>query len=215
MFILTEQPSVANHYLAALRDINQQTDRLKFRRNLERLGELLAYEISRTLAYKAHSLQTPLAETQTELLEEMPVLIPVLRAALPFFEGFLNVFDESDAGFIGAYRNPHEGLDDLHIALNYKSAPELEGRQVILIDPMIATGKSLVEACEALLPHGKPAQLHVASVIAAPEGLAYLKENLALPFTFWTCAVDEKLNAKAYIVPGLGDAGDLAYGAKL
>lgn len=217
MFILNQQNSLANHFLAEIRDVGHQQDRLRFRKNLERLGEIMAYEVSKAMPYDAKKVTSPFKEIELDLLKEQPILISVLRASLPFFQGFLNFFDKADSGFIGAFRKAHEIDTDneVEIDLKYLAAPSIEGKIVIIIDPMLATGKSFIKSLGGLLDHGTPAQIEIVTTIAAPEGLAYIKENLKLPHRCWTCALDEKLNAKSYIIPGLGDAGDLAYGPKL
>jgi len=189
---------------------------MRFRKNLERLGEIMAYEISKSLPYKNEEITTPLQNTTLSVLQEHPVLIGILRAALPFYQGFLNYFDKSESGFIGAYRQEKKLKgDDIEIDFLYQAAPSIEGKEVILIDPMLATGKSYVTAIEHLLQNGKPKKIHIVSVIGAPEGIAYIKENIKIPINFWICALDEKLNNQAYILPGLGDAGDLSFGEKI
>lgn len=215
MFILNQQNSIANHYLAELRDVHQQHDRLRFRKNLERLGEIMAYEISKRMPYTPLEVQTPLSTTTTSLLSQQPVLLTILRAGVPFYQGFSNFFDRADTGFIGAYRAPHTSSKDVSIDMSYITTPPIEGRQLVVVDPMLATGKSMIKSLDALLGQGKPAHIHIACVIAAPEGVAYLKEHMQADFSLWTCALDDKLNNMAYIVPGLGDAGDLAYGPKI
>jgi uracil phosphoribosyltransferase len=215
MFILNQQNSIANHYLAELRDVQQQHDRLRFRKNLERLGEIMAYEMSKKMPFAPVEVQTPLATTTTSLLSQQPVLLTILRAGVPFYQGFSNFFDRADSGFIGAYRAPHSSSEDVSIEMNYVTTPPIEGRQLVVIDPMLATGKSMLKSLNALLEQGKPAHIHIATVIAAPEGATYLQKNMQADFTLWTCALDDKLNNMAYIVPGLGDAGDLAYGPKI
>lgn len=209
---LGEKPSIANQFLNEIRDKNNQSDRMRFRRNLERMGEIMAYEISKTLAFEKCTVNSPLASLASRKLKEQPILLTVLRAGLPYFQGFLNYFDQVDAGFIGAYRK--EGAE-IEINLEYLATPELEGRNVILIDPMLATGKSFVRSIHALMKHGKPAHIHLASLIASPEGIEYIKADLKIPFTIWTFSVDEKLDTRFYIVPGLGDAGDLSFGNKI
>ncbi|MCH7397596.1 uracil phosphoribosyltransferase [Belliella sp. DSM 107340] len=215
MFILNKNNSIANHFLSEIRDITIHKDRLRFRRNLERLGEILAYEISKSLAYQKTEIETPLQKTELNTLKDFPILISVLRAAVPFYQGFSNFFDHADSGFIGAFRVEESDFDGINISLNYQATPDLTGKEVILIDPMLATGKSFVKSVENLVKNGTPKHIHIASVIAAPEGIAYIKNNLNLPFSIWTCALDEKLNSKSFIMPGLGDAGDLAFGTKL
>ncbi len=213
MFALNQENSVANNFLAELRDTSLQQDRLRFRTNLKRLGNLLAYEISKTFSFENKVITTPLTDTTIPLMSDELVLIPIMRAALPFYEGFLEVFDQAGAGFIGAWR-VEEGTD-VEAVLNYQAAPDLTGKTVIVIDPMLATGKSLVKTVDSLMNHGTPKSLHLASVIAAPEGIDHLKKSLSMDYHLWTCAVDEKLNDESYIVPGLGDAGDLSFGTKL
>lgn len=213
LHVLNEQHSIANQFLLELRDKDIQQDRERFRRNMERLGELMAYEISKTLGYSSRVVNTPLGASTLQILKEPPVLITVMRAGLVYFQGFQNYFGQSDCGFIGAYRK--EGGEELTINLEYLATPSLEGRTVLLIDPMLATGKSFVKSVEAFMKHGKPSHVHIAALVAAPEGVQYLEEKLTLPHTLWTWALDEKLNEHDYIVPGLGDAGDLSYGEKL
>jgi uracil phosphoribosyltransferase len=210
---LGDQNSIANQFLAEVRDKSIQTDRMRFRKNLERLGEIMAYEISKRLRYQTQSIETPLTRTTVKRLEKLPVLITVLRAGLPYFQGFQNFFDQADAGFIGAYRK--EGGQEIKIQLEYMATPDLKNKEVILIDPMLATGKSFIRSVNELLSNGTPHRLHIASLIASPEGIQYIRENLTIPFTIWTFAVDEKLDTRFFIVPGLGDAGDLSYGEKL
>lgn len=212
VFVLTRHQSIANHFLSQLRDAALQKDRMRFRRNMERLGEILGYEISKKLPYQPQKVTTPLGQASIPLLVENPVLITILRAGLPFHQGFLNVFDQADSGFIGAYRN--EETRAITINIDYVSLPSVHGRQVVLIDPMLATGRSLLDAQKLLFERGTPAHVFIVSVVAAPEGLQMLTENLAVPFSLWTCAIDEKLNSASYIVPGLGDAGDLSFGVK-
>lgn len=209
---LGEQHSIANQFVAELRDVHIQTDRLRFRTNLQRLGEIMAYEISRTLAYQQQTIQTPLALARANQLQKQPVLITVLRAGLPYYQGFQNYFDAAPAGFIGAYRK--EGAE-IKINLEYLATPDLTNQTLILIDPMLATGNSIIRSVNELERHGKPAHIHVAVLIAAPEGIRFVQDNLNYPATIWTFAIDEKLDPRSYIVPGLGDAGDLSFGEKL
>tara|TARA_A100000171_G_scaffold51192_2_gene64771 strand:+ start:1657 stop:2298 length:642 start_codon:yes stop_codon:yes gene_type:complete len=213
MRVLNTSNSIANTYLAELRNVEVQNDRLRFRTNLQRLGTLMAYEISKTLQFEEKQIQTPLAITSEQTISDSIVLVSVLRAAVPFMNGFLDVFDHSEVGFIGAWRK--EETENIEVALEYSAAPNLEGKTLILIDPMLATGKSLVASLNQILKNGKPASIHLASVIAAPEGIEYLKRNIEVDHELWIWAVDEKLNDKSYIVPGLGDAGDLSFGSKL
>ncbi|CAM3711879.1 uracil phosphoribosyltransferase [Pontibacter korlensis] len=211
--ILTETPSLANHYVAELRDVHVHRDSLRFRRNLERLGELLAYEISKTLPYKEVPVTTPLAETSTLLLAEQPVLATILRAGLPLYQGMLNYFDKAYSTFVGAYRVEEENTQ-LQINMEYLASVNLHDKILILADPMLATGRSLVKSYQGMLRHGKPTQVHIAAAIAAPEGLAYVREHVPEAHV-WLGALDDHLNEKSYIVPGLGDAGDLAFGPKI
>jgi uracil phosphoribosyltransferase len=212
--VLSESSSIVSHFLAELRDHQVQQDRLRFRHNLERLGVLTAYEISRTLPYAQREVVTPLGSLPQQVLAAQPVLVAILRAALPFHAGFLKVFDQADNAFVSTVRRYSTDID-FDIQLEYVSAPELEGRTVILLDSMIATGRSLVRAHEALVrQYGQPMRLLVAGVLASEDGLAYLQRHLPHETEFWVAAVDEELTARSYIVPGMGDAGDLAFGIK-
>lgn len=211
--VLNRQDSVANQYLLELRDKTIQQNRTRFRQNIERLGELMAYEISKKFQYKPETVETPLGISRVNMATDNPVLITVLRAGLPYFIGFQRVFGEADCGFIGAYRK--ESSENLTITLDYLATPTLEGRTVILVDPMLATGQSVIKAVNALMKHGRPKHVHVAALVAAPEGVALLSKNLSVAHDVWTWALDEKLNELHYIVPGLGDAGDLSFGEKL
>lgn len=211
LFVLSERQSIANQFLYELRDRKVQTDRMRFRRNMERLGEILAYEISKELAYRSTAIETPLGQVDLPLLTDQPALITILRAGIPFHHGFLNFFDHADSGFIGAFRNEGEAIT---VTVDYASLPPLDGRTIILIDPMLATGRSIVDAYKLLLRKGTPRHVYIVSVVAAPEGIGLVKSNLSTPYSLWTCAVDEKLNSSYYIVPGLGDAGDLSFGLK-
>ncbi len=204
--------SIANQYLAELRDPMRQSNRFLFRRNLTRLGTIMAYEISKELSYQERAITTPLGKKNMNIPASDVVLLTVLRAGLPFLEGFQHVFDQADTGFVGAFRV--EGAAELRIQAGYVAVPRLEGKQVVLIDTMLATGKSLAEVLRLLKGHGEPAHLHLASVIAAPEGVKYLQDTVKLPSSLWTFAIDERLNDAFYIVPGLGDAGDLSFGEK-
>lgn len=215
MFVLNKESSIANHYLAEMRDVHQQKDRLRFRKNLERLGEIMAYEVSKKMSFASEDIQTPLELCREQLLVQQPVLITIMRAGIPFFQGFCNIFDRADSGFIGAYRAPHQSAEDLTIAMEYVSIPPVEGRPLIIVDPMLASGKSMLQAIEVILKQGKPSHIHIVAAIAAPEGVNYIKNNLTENYSLWTCALDQKLNEQAYIVPGLGDAGDLSYGPKI
>lgn len=211
---LVKQHSVAGQFLAELRDVGVQGDPMRFRRNLERIGEVIAYELSRTLEYEMREVTTPLGVAQVAALREQPVLATILRAGLPMHQGMLNYFDRADNAFVSAYRKHRKGTDAFDIEVEYLSSPSLEDRIVVLCDPMLATGQSMVLVYRALLKLGRPKALHVVSAIASAEGLEYAKLHLPAGTRFWIGAVDEEMTAQSYIVPGLGDAGDLAYGRK-
>ena len=213
VFNLSEQNSVANHFLAELRDKSLQKDRMRFRKNLERLGEIMAYEVSKSLHYATKLVETPLGKSRINVVKQQPVLVTILRAGLPFYQGFLNFFDQADSAFIGAYRL--EAGAELTIKLNYVTSPAIRGKEVILIDPMLATGKSVVDSVKQLLKWGKPDHIYIVSLVAAPEGIKFLAEELSEKYSLWTCAIDENLNSQFYIVPGRGDAGDLSFGEKI
>lgn len=207
--------TIINNYIAELRDVNVQGDRMRFRRNLERIGELAAYEISKTLDYKKVCVRTPLGEKDMNILVDQPVLATIMRAGLPLHQGFLNVFDKADNAFIAAYRK-YDKNEDFEIRIEYYSAANIDNRVLILVDPMLATGSSLVQCLEGLLHEEMmPKKLHLVAVIASSEGVDYVKKKLRkFDATLWVGNIDDELTAKAYIVPGLGDAGDLAYGEK-
>lgn len=213
LFVLNQHSSVASSFLADLRNTDRQRDRMRFRRNVERVGELLAYELSKTLPYSPQTIQTPLDTLTVDILTEQPVLVSVLRAGLPLHQGVLNYFDRADSGFIGAFRQPTQA-DAFTIEANYHALPSLDDRQVILIDPMLATGRTLVQAMQLMADHGTPAHVHIVAAIGSTEGIAYVQKNGAFHCSLWLGAVDSHLNQKSYIVPGLGDAGDLAFGPK-
>jgi uracil phosphoribosyltransferase len=213
IFNLSAQNTIGNQFISELRNKDIQLDRARFRKNMKRLGQLMAYEISKRLNFKEETIQTPLGSTSIQLLSQYPVLLTVMRAGLPYFDGFLDFFDQSDCGFVGAYRQ--ENSNDIVIHLDYVATPDINDREVIVVDPMLATGKSFVRSIQALLKKGKPSHIYIASLVASPEGIHFLKENLDVPFSIYTCAVDENLNHQFYIVPGLGDAGDLSFGVKL
>lgn len=210
---LSDTNSIANRYLFEMRDKALQTDRSRFRNNMKRLGSIMAFEISKTIGYRKETAKTPLGNSEIFVPKEYPILVTILRAGIPFYSGFQDIFDQSDAGFIGAYRQ--ESGRDLTIKLEYSATPQIAGKTVIVIDPMLATGKSAIDAVNALCRHGLPSHLHLACMLAAPEGLKYASERLSMPNTIWTFAVDEKLDERFYIVPGLGDAGDLSFGNKI
>jgi len=210
---LSQNDSLFTQYLAEIRDEEIQQDRMRFRRNLERVGEIFAYEISKTLDFHAQEVTTPLGEAKCNVLKNQPVLATIMRAGLPLHQGVLNYFDQADNAFVSAYRM-HDKHGEFEINVEYLSSPSLEGRTLILCDPMLATGNSMVLSYQALLQHGTPAHTHVVSVIASTQGLVHVKSNMPENTTIWLGAIDEELTAEAYIVPGLGDAGDLAFGSK-
>ena len=206
--------SLFNQYIAEIRDQEIQTDSLRFRRNLERIGEIFAYEISKTLPHVQRNVTTPLGTAHCELLAEQPVLATILRAGLPLHRGLLNYFDRAENSFISAYRKHDGDQHTFEVEIEYLSSPSIEGKTVLLCDPMLASGSSMVLAYKALLERGTPASLHVVVVIASDEGLHFARERLPEGTTFWVGAIDPEMTDRKYIVPGLGDAGDLAYGAK-
>lgn len=211
---LGESHSVFNQYIAELRDKNIQTDRLRFRRNLERVGEIFAFEISKELEYVEKAVETPLGIAYVPVLSQQPLLATILRAGLPLHQGLLNVFDQAENAFISAYRK-YEPDGTFHIQFEHISSPPVTGKVIILTDPMLATGASIVLAYKALLRNGNPKHTHIVSVIASREGVEYVRRNLPVnEITLWTGAIDDELTVKSFIVPGLGDAGDLAYGSK-
>ena len=212
---LGKQNTIFNHFIREIRDVNIQKDAMRFRRNIERIGEIFAYEISKKMTYENIDITTPLGISLESLMIEKPVLATILRAGLPLHQGLLNYFDSSENCFISAFRK-HKRGGDFEIKIEYMSSPDLEGKTVILCDPMLASGSSMVLAMEALLSKGKPKHIHVVVTIASSEGIQYFKENL--PFrncTLWLGAEDKEMTAQSYIVPGLGDAGDLAFGEKI
>jgi uracil phosphoribosyltransferase len=213
LFILNKTNTIANKFLAELRDVNIQQDRLRFKRNQERLGEILAYEISKKLKYAEVEVQTPLGIANVNVPAEQPVIGTILRAGLPFQQGFLNFFDQSPGAFITAYRKVKKS-GDFVIQIDHISTPNLDDSTLILADTMLATGQSIVQVCKELLATYDIKNLHIAAVIASTEGIDHVRANLPKAH-LWVCAVDEEMTSKAYIVPGLGDAGDLAFGEKV
>ena len=212
---LGKQNSIFNHFIREIRDVNIQKDAMRFRRNIERIGEIFAYEISKKMTYENNNITTPFGISLENLMIENPVLATILRAGLPLHQGLLNYFDSSENCFISAFRK-HKRGGDFEIKIEYMSSPELEGKTVILCDPMLASGSSMILAMEALISKGKPKHIHVVVTIASSEGIQYFKDNL--PFsncTLWLGAEDMEMTAQSYIVPGLGDAGDLAFGEKI
>ncbi|MBK8413182.1 MAG: uracil phosphoribosyltransferase [Bacteroidetes bacterium] len=211
--ILNQQNSIISRFIAEIRDAVIQKDRMRFRRNLERIGEVAAYEISKKMVYESREVVTPLGIANVNLPKEEPVLATILRAGLPLHQGLLNYFDHADNAFISAYRKHHKD-GSFDISLEYVSSPSLQNRLVILSDPMLATGQSMVMTYKAILEKGKPQHTHIVAALASTQGVEYVKKHLPLGITLWIGAVDEELTAQSYIVPGLGDAGDLAFGEK-
>lgn len=215
---MSEQPSLLNQYLKEMRSVDIQKDSLRFRRNIERIGELMAYEISKHLSYSIEPVQTPLAVAQVEVPQDKVVLGTILRAGLPLHQGFLNMFDHAENAFVSAYRK--EEADDngemqLEIVSEYLAAPSLEDKTLILVDPMLATGMSMEIAYKALLSHGMPSKVHLVCTFATPQAIEHLQATMPEDCTLWCAVIDPVLNPHKYIVPGLGDAGDLCFGGKL
>lgn len=210
--VLTATPSIANEFLAELRNVQVQQDRMRFRRNLERVGEILAYEVSKTLLYEPVEVETPLGFAQTEGLAAQPVVATIIRAGIPMHQGVLNVFDQADAAFVAAYRKTKKS-GAFEIRREYMNTPNLNDRVLIVVDTMLATGRSMVLTCQELMAKYKVKALHILAAIACEEGIAHVRAFLPEAH-LWIGAVDGEMTSKAYIVPGLGDAGDLAYGQK-
>ena len=210
-----ETPSIISQYMRELRDVNIQGDRMRFRSNLDRIGRLMAYEISKRIAYEDVTIQTPLGQCVCQQPAEQIVVATILRAGLPFHHGFLQIFDRAENAFVSAYRKYHEKGDSFDVLVEYMASPSMEGKTLILVDPMLATGTSMDLGYRALLRKGNPAKIHIAAVIASEKSIGYIKEHLpADKTTIWCGAIDPEVNSHSYIVPGLGDAGDLAYGEK-
>lgn len=212
--LLSQQHSLINQFIAELRDRNIQTDRMRFRKNIERIGQIMAYEVSRSLAYSTQEIKTPLGVHQSAVLQEQPVLATILRAGLSMHQGVLSYFDKSDCAFISAYRKHSEGHHEFEIVVEYLASPDLNKRVLLLIDPMLATGQSIELTYQALLKHGTPRQVHVLALIASKAGVDYISEKMPQA-TLWIGDMDPELNDDAYIIPGLGDAGDLSFGEKI
>jgi uracil phosphoribosyltransferase len=213
LFILNKTNTLGNQFLAELRDANTQQDKLRFRRNQERLGEIMAYEISKKLKYVTADVQTPLGIATINVPDTQPVLGTILRAGLPFHQGFMNYFDKSPSAFITAYRKVKKNGTFI-INVDHISTPDLEGKIFILCDSMLATGQSIVQVCKELIAQYNIKELHIAAIIASTEGIEHVRANLPKAH-LWLGAIDEEMTSKAYIVPGLGDAGDLAFGEKM
>ena len=210
---LSQQHSLISNWISEIRDVSIQNDRMRFRRNLERIGEVAAYEISKVLPFKEVEVETPLGTATGKILNDQPVIATILRAGLPLHQGILNFFDKADNAFISAYRK-HNKDGSFEISLDYISCPELEDRVLIISDPMLATGSSLVKTIHFLKEEGRPEEIHIVAAIACTVGIEYVKREDP-SITIWCGDIDDELTAKGYIVPGLGDAGDLAFGVKV
>ena len=211
---LSEKHSLLTNWIAELRDVSVQNDRLRFRRNLQRIGEVAAYEISKELPHEIVEIQTPLGIHESKILKTQPVLATILRAGLPLHQGMLNYFDKADNAFISAYRKHHND-GTFEICLDYMSCPSLDDRIVIISDPMLATGSSIVKTINYMKDESKPTAIYVVCAIASAVGIEYIHRECGNSINIWCGDIDEELTAKGYIVPGLGDAGDLAYGTKI
>ena len=212
---LSENNSVLKHYIKEIRSVKIQKDSMRFRRNLERIGEIMAYEMSKTMRYKGEDVKTPLGVAHVEVIDEKIVISTILRAGLPFHQGFLNCFDSAENAFVSAYRKYKDALK-FDIFIEYIASPHLDGKTLIITDPMLATGSSMELAYGALLTKGKPTHVHVATVIASQQAIDYVAAHFPeAKTTIWAAAIDPELNEHSYIIPGIGDAGDLAYGEKL
>lgn len=212
---LAEKPSLLLHFLNEIRNVAVQNDKLRFRKNLERIGEILALEISKNLEYQTLNVSTPLGNKSSFEIKDEVVVCSILRAGLALHQGFINYFDHAEHGFISAYRNHFKNDNDFRIEVEYQAMPSIQNKSLLLVDPMLATGQSLIAVLNQIHLEEKPKEVHLAVVVASPEGIEYLKQNICFPCHLWIADIDEKLNDKNYIIPGLGDAGDLAYGIKL
>lgn len=212
-----EENSIINHFMAELRDKSYQKNRITFRHNVERIGELMAYELSKTLEYKPKTVKTPLGQLDIPLTrQEDMVIATVMRAGLPFHQGFLNMFDKADSAFVSAYRMYlNREHTQVGVRAEYFATPNIKGKTLLIVDPMLATGGSLAAAIEALMDAGKPKKIHMCCIIAAPEGIEEVKRVLPDNSTIWIASIDEGMNEHKYIVPGFGDCGDLCFGEKL
>ncbi|ALJ05564.1 uracil phosphoribosyltransferase [Pseudalgibacter alginicilyticus] len=212
---LSQQNSVLNTFISEMRHVKIQKDSMRFRRNIERIGEVLGYEMSKILTYKSSKIDTPLGSCQINLMENDIVLCSILRAGIPLHNGLLNYFDTAENAFISAYRHHKHHIETFEIIVEYLACPKLENKTLILADPMLATGQSMVATFEALKPFGTPKNIHLVSVIGAEPGINYVNEHFPKNTHLWIATIDKTLNNESYIIPGLGDAGDLAFGKKL
>lgn len=212
---LSEQNSILNTFISEIRDVVIQKDSMRFRRNIERIGEVLAYEMSKSLDFKTSTIETPLGKSSVNLFDNDVVLCSILRAGVPLHQGLLNYFDDAENAFISAYRHHRHDPESFEIVVEYLACPNLENKTLILADPMLATGQSLVSTYEALKPFGIPKEIHLVNVIGAQDGIDFIDDYFPENTHLWIATVDDDLNSQGYIVPGLGDAGDLAFGEKL
>ena len=212
---LSKQNSILNNFISEIRDVNIQKDSMRFRRNIERIGEILGYEMSKILNYQIKKIKTPLGTSAIHLPSNDIVLCSILRAGVPLHNGLLNYFDHAENAFISAYRHHKDNLENFEIIVEYLACPNLDGKTLILADPMLATGQSLLATFDALKPFGTPKEVHLICVIGAQEGVDFINKKFNDKTHLWIATIDEKLNNKGYIIPGLGDAGDLAFGKKL
>ncbi|KAA2219804.1 MULTISPECIES: uracil phosphoribosyltransferase [Maribacter] len=210
-----KENSLLNKFIAEIRDVGIQRDSMRFRRNIERIGEVLSYELSKNLNYSNTTVQTPFGSKEISLPKDKLVLCSVLRAGLPLHQGMLNYFDGAENAFISAYRHHRGDEDAFEVIVKYFAAPSLSGKTLVLTDPMLATGKTLENVLEALKDHGRPDRIHILSVIGSKSGIEHITRIFPKNTHLWIAAIDEKLNSKGYIIPGIGDAGDLAFGMKL
>jgi len=210
---LSEKNSIFNHFISEIRDQSIQKDAMRFRRNLERIGEVLGYELSKTLSYSEHKIVTPLGIAETELLDDQPVIATILRAGLPLHQGVLNYFDKAESSFVSAYRKHHKS-GEFEIHVDYLASSKINGKTLIITDPMLATGQSMLSVYKALLKMGVPNKIHLVVAIASQEAVDFVMSKMPRNTELWVGVIDAELTAQSYIVPGLGDAGDLAYGTK-
>ena len=210
---LSKNNSIVGNFLSELRDVSIQKDPLRFRRNLERMSEIIGYEISKTLTFEKITVETPLGQSEVNVVSELPVLATILRAGLSMHQGLLNYFDKADSAFISAYRK-HTSSEEYDIQVEYLASPDLTNKTIIISDPMLATGASMVTVYKALLKQGKPSKIHIVSAVASKDAIEYVRQHMPTNTEIWVGAIDEELTAHSYIVPGIGDAGDLAFGVK-
>ncbi len=211
----SNEKSILNQFIMEMRNVSIQNDSMRFRKNIERIGEVLSFEMSKTLQYKTEIATTPFGKKEMQVPEIDLVVCSILRAALPLHNGILNFFDTAENAFISAYRHHPDGGDDFEVIVNYLASPSIEGKTLVLTDPMLATGKTLENVLKAFNSHGTPKQIHIISIIGAKPGIEYIESIFPKNTHLWIAAVDDQLNNRGYIIPGLGDAGDLSFGQKL